>query len=410
MKWFLRILVIGGHLIVVLLVLDVVLTSPDSGDSGESSEASAPERRDKVQTDPETASSKAEEKDKKPDQKSDGAALKKLRRALLANRKSATLPRELKAKAEECTAGAVFDISGSEIRWQKNLKRVVPIASLTKMMTTLVLVDYVHSRDSLSLNSTINVSAEAADIGGSQIYMEQGESFTVREVIEAMMIFSACDAAYAAAEFVGGGNEARGVARMNKRAKKLGLDSLQFSNPHGLPVYEQDETRNKGSVLDVSLLAAKLLQHPEVVDAASTWMTYIREDTGDPFQMVNRNELVKDIPGVNGMKTGYTDRAGFCVVLTYQKNGESFIVTATGCESKDSRNALVTDLLHWALNNSGKSRGDQNSYVVKKGDTLYEIAQKHDVSVSAIKKANNLQTNLIKEGQELVIPTGGTSP
>ncbi len=406
MKWLLRIIVIGAHLLAAVLLFGGIFLFSESEPNRDEGTTSASDPTGSENAEPaDEPERERQTRGKVEDRESERSFLERLRRNLLSNRKKWSLPPGLKQKASDCTTGAVVNLSDPAVYWEKNLTKTVPVASLTKMMTALALIEYIEGEEGLSLDSEVTVSKDAAGMGGSQIYMERGESFTVRETLQAIMIFSACDAAYAAAEFFGDGQAARGVRLMNQRAEELGLSSLHFSNPHGLPVYEENEKPNRGNALDFSLLAAKLLQYPSVVDAASTWITYLREDEEEPFQLVNRNRLVKDIPGVNGMKTGYTDRAGWCMVLTYQKENSSFIVTVTGCESKASRNALAEGLLAWALKKSGqKGESAGETYLVKEGDTLYEIARTHGVSVPELKQANNLENNIIRKGEQLVIP------
>ena len=260
---------------------------------------------------------------------------------------SPQLPEDASPNSRHCKACLLVDWTPSRILWHKQLRKVRPIASLTKMMTALLLMEHVQASQGVSLQTEVRVTQSAYRVGGSQVYMDPRETFTVDEILKSIMIFSANDAAHLSAEFVGSGDVERFVERMNERASMMGLDSMHFSNPHGLPT-SSEERDNRSNVLDLAVLTGKLLEFPRVLKWSSTWLSYLREDTGKPFQLVNRNRLVHDYPGVTGMKTGFTNNAGFCLAATWQSDSRTLIAVVTGCPSSEQRNELVSALLTWA--------------------------------------------------------------
>ncbi|MFW5893929.1 MAG: D-alanyl-D-alanine carboxypeptidase family protein [Verrucomicrobiota bacterium] len=259
-----------------------------------------------------------------------------------------TLPSDLAERAARIPkAGVVIDWTARKVLWSKNESEVLPIASLTKMMTSLLVAERVETAPDWSWDREIPVTESAWKIGGSQVWLDPREVFTVEELLKATLIFSANDAAYLLAEATANGNVSEFVSRMNRKARQLGLSGMRFANPHGLPE-SQAENDNHGTALEVAFLAAQLMDVPRIVKYTSTRLDWLRQDTDQPLQLLNRNPLVvAQVPGVNGMKTGFTARAGFCIAATSTREQRSLIVVLLGCERKDNRNDLVRDLLEW---------------------------------------------------------------
>lgn len=195
-----------------------------------------------------------------------------------------------------------------------------PPASMVKMMTVLVVLDMVR-RGALTLDEPVVVSAHASRMGGSQVYLKHGEKFTVRELLEAVMIHSANDASVALAEHVAGTVE-EFVDMMNEKARELGLKETVYHSVHGLPpgLGEEDDLM---SAYDLALLARALLKYPEAVEWGATKTKPFR---GGAFTLYNPNRLLGTFPGVDGVKTGYHRSAGFCVTAT-AKRGELRLIT-----------------------------------------------------------------------------------
>ena len=256
-----------------------------------------------------------------------------------------SLTAELERQTQGCRTGVLLDWSNREVLWRKDPDRAVPMASMTKMMTALLLMEAVESQADLSLSTPVKVSKAAYEVGGSQVYLDPRETFSLDELLKCIMIFSANDAAHLVGEFLGDGDLQAFVASMNRRASELTLESLVFHNPHGLPTATRAE--NAGGAMDLAFLAGKLLEHPRIVKWSSTRRSRLRENTDKPFDLDSRNGLITSCPGVNGMKTGFTQKAGFCVAATCTRGERVLIATVTGCSNKKVRNRLVTALLAW---------------------------------------------------------------
>ena len=261
------------------------------------------------------------------------------------NRQVSEPPLEVARKTGLCNTGILVDWTDKTLLWKKHPDRVVAIASLTKMMTALLLMEAVQT-NAHTLEEPVRVTPAAYNVGGSQVYLDPRETFTLEELLKCTMIFSANDAAYLVAEYLGGGKVEPFVARMNKRADALGLEHTHFHNPHGLPESGSDR-ENRSTAREMAFLAGHLLRYPAVVKWSSTWLSWIREDTDKPFQLANRNRLVQTCPGVIGMKTGYTNEAGYCIAAVADRNDRVMIAVVTGCPSSKKRNDLVETLLDW---------------------------------------------------------------
>jgi len=254
--------------------------------------------------------------------------------------------------SSEATAGILVDLGSRRVLWAKNPKEPVPIASMTKMMTVLLAYeDILAGRGGASLKTEVAVTPESSKIGGSQVYLDPRESFTLEELLEAVSVKSANDAAYLVAQRLGGGDAGAFVARMNVRAKGIGMKATKFSNPHGLPE-KPPENDNAASPEDLALLAERCLEHPKIMEWASTWSVDFRKP-GERGHMTltNHNHLVPgspgECPGVDGLKTGFTTRAGFCMTVTCKRNGKRLAAVATGFKSYHERDAFVKRLLDW---------------------------------------------------------------
>ena len=235
--------------------------------------------------------------------------------------------------------GILIDATKGDILWAKAENDPMEIASMTKMMTTLLAME-ADERGEAKLDGMIGVSAAASKIGGSQVYLAEKERFTLGELLKCVMIMSANDAAFAVAETLGG-NVDDFVKMMNKRAEQLGMAKTRFNNPHGLP---QKGMNNKSSALDMAILARELLKYPKVLEWTSTRLDTFRDGK---FQLSNRNSLVGRCQGVDGMKTGFYQQAGFCITVTCLRNDRRMILVLIGAPSKKERDDAVKALLNW---------------------------------------------------------------
>lgn len=244
----------------------------------------------------------------------------------------------------QAPAGIVVDASSGRVLWAKNARTPLQIASLTKMMTMLLAVEAIQ-RGEARLDMPVTVSRAAANVGGSQVYLKQGETFTLGELLKTIIISSANDSSHAVAEALAGDVDTF-VRRMNERAVALGMQHTRYYNPHGLPL---PSGRNVASALDVALLARQLLKFPLVLQWASTWMDTFR---GGTFTLHNHNRLVKSLQGCDGMKTGYYSAAGYSNVITVQRGGTRLIVVVLGVKSRVTRDEIATELAEWGFRQS----------------------------------------------------------
>lgn len=242
----------------------------------------------------------------------------------------------------ECGTGILVDPATRKILWAKNADRAVPIASMTKMMTMLLAEESIAS-GKVRRDTEIQVTKAAYEIGGSQVWLDPRESFPLQELLKAVAIKSANDAAYLVGEYLGGGDISAFVARMNARAKDLGMTKTTFYDAHGLG--DSAKRDNVSSARDMAILAEHLLDYPEAMRLASTPMDRFRNGK---TELKNHNNLVfQRVPGVDGLKTGYTKRAGYCVTVTCTRNGRRLIACVTGFKTAKNRDAFCKALLNW---------------------------------------------------------------
>ena len=245
-------------------------------------------------------------------------------------------------------AGILVDVDSGKVLWAFNAKKPVPIASMTKMMTGLLAFEDIHSGKA-SPNAMVKISRKAASIKTGCVWLDPREKMSLGNLIKAMMIKSANDAAYQVAEFLGGGNVAVFVKRMNAKAAEMGLKKTKFFNPNGLPG-KTASLDNVASCEDMAMLADALSRIPEAVKLSSTRMTFIPRTVGKykKTQLVNTNNLVRRrCPGVYGMKTGYTRRAGSCIAIACRRKGRDLIAVVAGFKHASDRDLFVKKLLDW---------------------------------------------------------------
>ena len=216
-------------------------------------------------------------------------------------------------------------------------------ASITKIMTTLLIIEEIEA-GRLGLDDQITTSARAASMGGSQIYLEEGERMTVRDMLKAIVVSSANDASVAMAEHISGTEDAFAV-RMNERAGELGMRSTTFINSTGLPIGVQE---NQVTARDVALMSRALIAHDLVKEFSTIWMDTVR---GGEFGLSNTNRLVYYYEGATGLKTGFTQTAMYCLAATAERDGVEFIAVVLHGETSDQRFEAAKTLLNYAFAN-----------------------------------------------------------
>ncbi|HEY8344798.1 MAG TPA: D-alanyl-D-alanine carboxypeptidase family protein, partial [Bacillota bacterium] len=249
-----------------------------------------------------------------------------------------TLPFEIKSES-----AILMEYSTGEILVEKNARTLLPPASVTKMMVMLLVMEAVDSGQ-IKLTDKVIASPEACRMGGSQIWLEPGEEMTVAELMKAVGIVSANDASYALAEYVAGSHE-EFVRLMNKRAQELGMNNTKYVNTTGLTP-DAGEEANVTSAYDQAILARELLKHPTVLQWTGTWIDSLRG--GESF-LRNTNNLVRFYEGCDGLKTGFTDQAGFCLVATAKRNGVRLIAVVMKAPTSQVRSSEISKLLNYGF-------------------------------------------------------------
>ncbi len=246
--------------------------------------------------------------------------------------------------ADDVKSGLLYDYTNNRVLWEKNSEQPVRIASMTKMMTALLVFEDEASRDDLSMDTIVDVTDAAYRIGGSQVWLDPREKFTLEELLITVMVKSANDSSYLVGEYISGGSMDLFVERMNQRALELKMGATRFYNAHGLP---HGDTGNTASCQDLVRLAIALMQFDKALEWASIPTYDFRADSGKPTILANHNRLVSTTQGVDGLKTGYTKGAGYCVTATCLRDGRRIIAVTTGFKSSKRRDAFTKDLIDW---------------------------------------------------------------
>lgn len=236
-----------------------------------------------------------------------------------------------------CEAYVVADAVDGRVLEGRNLESRWPMASVTKLMLATVVAERIEA-GLLRLNEPVRVSRKAQGMGGTQVFLKAGETFTLDELMTAAMVESANDASYAVAEHVSGSAE-EFVRLMNRKAAALGMWDTEFHGPHGLPP-KKGQGENLSTCLDLIQLAREALRHPQVMEWCSIERTTFRNGT---LSIHNHNRLLGVVPGVDGLKTGYTRRAGFNIVATGRNGDRRLIVVVLGSPESRVRNAFATE-------------------------------------------------------------------
>ena len=241
-----------------------------------------------------------------------------------------------------CRAAVLVDQASGAVLYEKDAARRVPIASITKVMTLLLTFEAIHD-GRLTLDTPVPVSEHAASMGGSQIWLEPGEHFTLDEMLRAICVSSANDAAVAVAELVGGSEEAF-VARMNAKAAELGMTGTTFKNACGL-----DTEGHLSTARDVAVMSRAILREcPEVLHYSGIWTDTLR---GGETMLVNTNKLLRRYEGITGLKTGTTGGAGVCITASASRDGLDLIAVVLGADSSAERFEAATRLLDYGFAN-----------------------------------------------------------
>ena len=271
----------------------------------------------------------------------------------------------IKVNANELVPNAksaiLIDPESRKVLYEKNIYDEVSIASLTKMMGLILIFEKIDAGE-IKYTDKVITSKNAADMGGSQIWLEEGEELTVDELLKGIIMASANDGIVAMAEYVAGSEDAF-VKLMNNKAKELKLIHTHFVNPTGL-----DEKGHYSSAYDLSIIASELIKHKDVFKYTTLYEDYLRKDTENKFWLVNTNKLIKTYKGADGLKTGMTDNAGYCMAVTATRNGMRILAVVLGEKEGKVRNSETAELLDYGFNNY------EAVVIKKKGEKVGDIS------------------------------------
>lgn len=289
-------------------------------------------------------------------------------------------------------SAVLIENSSGRILFEKNKDKEVIPASITKIMTLLLIFDALEQKK-IKLDDSVTVSDYAAKMGGSQVYLEPGETQTVQDMIKCISIASANDAAVAMAEFVAG-SELEFVKKMNAKARELGMKHTRFKNCNGL-----DDTIKSGhysSAYDVALMSQALItKHPDITKYSTVWMDEITHKTkkGESvFGLTNTNKLIRTYDGITGLKTGSTSKAKYCLSATAKRNGVSLTAVVMAAPDHKVRFSEAASLLDYGFANCSNFRDKKDNIMLKeqklKGGTKSEITPRieKDFSITLIGK------------------------
>lgn len=258
----------------------------------------------------------------------------------------AAFAEEKKAPTVDLTPNAqsavLMDADTGTVIAEKNKDAKLPPASITKIMTMLLIMEAID-KGNIKMDEKVKVSEYAASMGGSQIFLEPGEEMTVEEMLKGIAMASGNDASVAMAEKIAGSEE-NFVQMMNERAQQLGMNNTHFSNCNGLPVANHYTTAN-----DIAVMSRELLKHEEITKFTGAYQDYLRKETASPFWLVNTNKLVRFYSGADGLKTGYTSEAKFCLSATAKRENLRVVAVVLGEPNTKTRNAEVTKLFDYAF-------------------------------------------------------------
>ncbi len=313
--------------------------------------------------------------------------------------------------AKESSSAILMERDTGTILFEKNSNEKLPPASMTKIMTMLLIMEALD-QGKITLDEKVRTSERAASMGGSQIFLEVGEEMTVEEMLKGIAIASGNDASVAMAEHLAGSEE-NFVAMMNDRAKELGLTDTNFLNSNGLPAENHYTT-----AYDLAIISKELLKYEDVLAYTSLYEDYLRQDTDNKFWLVNTNKLVKFYPGVDGLKTGYTREAKYCLTVTAKKNDMRVIAVVMGAETPKERNRQITEMLDYSfsqytthnlyerghvITESKVSKGQKPSVEVVTSETVSVLTKKGE-NIENVEEDISLDKNLkapIKKGDQI---------
>lgn len=297
--------------------------------------------------------------------------------------------------ASNAKSGIIMEPTTNKVIFEKNSHERLEPASMTKMMTLLLTFEALDN-GKISLDDMVHISKVAAAMGGSQMFLEENSNIRLEEIIKGVSIASANDGAVALAEYIGGSVE-NFVNMMNQKIADLGLTDTHFTNPHGLHA-----DNHYSSAYDMAIIAANLISHEKILEYTSIYEDYFNKPDGSRTWLVNTNKLTRYYEGVDGLKTGYTKEAGYCLTATAKKNNIRYITVLMGEPTSDLRSSETTSMLNYAFNSFklntiiSKSQELGNVYIDKSKEKTVKIVTKKDITelISKEKESPNYTYNL----------------
>lgn len=278
----------------------------------------------------------------------------------------------------------LMEESTGNILYESNPDERLPIASVTKVMTMLLIMEAVDS-GKISLDDMVTVSENAMSYGGSTMFLETGEQLTVNDMLKGIAVASANDGCVAMAEHLAG-SESAFVDMMNEKAKELGMENTHFMNTNGL-----DEDDHYSSARDVAIMSRELMKHETIFNYTSIWMDTLR---GGKFQLANTNKLIRFYDGANGLKTGSTSKALCCLSAAAKRNDMQLIAVVLGAPTSAERFASAKSLLDYGFANYAVNTQ------ITAGDEVQKIAVEKGVDKEVDVVAGDSCSTLVKKGQE----------
>ena len=286
-------------------------------------------------------------------------------------------------------SAVLMDYNTGKLIYALNEHEKLPPASVTKIMTLLLTMEAISS-GKIKLNDKVSISEYASKMGGTQVYLEPGESQTVEDLIKAVSIRSANDAAVALGEFISGSNEVF-VKLMNDRAKSLGMENTNFVNTSGLPADDHYTT-----AYDIALMSRELLKCTEIQKYLTTWMEdlAVGKKKDNTQTMVNTNRLIRDYDGTTGIKTGSTNAAGYCMSASAKRGDLQFIAVILGGKTSAVRFEESKKLLDYGFANY------DSLLLGKKGDVMATLS---------VEKAKNISLDIVLENDVFALLPKGSN-
>ncbi|MBW5446707.1 D-alanyl-D-alanine carboxypeptidase [Cohnella sp. CFH 77786] len=287
--------------------------------------------------------------------------------------------------APNARSAILMDADSGTVIYEKNSHVPLPPASITKIMTMLLVMEAID-QGRLKMTDKVQTSEYAASMGGSQIFLEAGEVMTVEDMLKGVALASGNDASVALAEKLAG-SEAEFVRMMNDRAKELGMTDTKFANCNGLPA-----SGHESSAHDIAIMSRELLKYEKITKFTGLYQDYLRKDSEKPFWLVNTNKLVRFYHGADGLKTGFTSEAKFCLSATARRDNLRLIAVVMGEPNTKTRNAEVTHLFDYAFAQY------TNVPIYKKGDPIGTLTVEKGVKAEVPLVAKHSYSVLLKKG------------